>query len=110
MLVHAPPHSSGYQGSNQDVRDALSPIFAQHGVQLVLSGHEHDYERSVPIDGVTYVVSGAAAGARRTGTEDYTAYAAATPSFVEVNVFADRLVLRVVDHDARMFDEAVIAR
>jgi len=29
-----------------------------HGVDLVFSGHDHVYERTVPIRGVTYVVSG----------------------------------------------------
>ena len=34
---------------------------------------------SVPIDGVTYVVSGAASGTRRTGEDDFTAVAYSCP-------------------------------
>ncbi len=60
------------------------------------------------MNGVTYVVTGAGAGTRRTGSERYTAYSASTPHFVDLNVFPDRLVLRAIDHDLRMFDEAVI--
>ena len=46
---------------------SFTPLFERYGVQLVLSGHDHDYQRSTLINGVTYVVSGAAAGTRRTG-------------------------------------------
>jgi hypothetical protein len=38
--------------------------FNQYGVQLVLAGHDHDYQRSEAINGITYVVSGA--GSRTT--------------------------------------------
>ena len=56
VAVHHPAYSAGYQGSSQAVRQRWGPLFARHGVQLVLSGHDHDYQRSVPVDGVTYVV------------------------------------------------------
>jgi Icc-related predicted phosphoesterase len=68
VALHHPPYSAGYQGSDKKVRHAFVPLFERYGVQLVLSGHDHDYQRSKPINGVTYVVSGAAAGTRRTGT------------------------------------------
>ena len=48
-FFHKPPYSSGGEhGSNLDVREAFGPLFERHGVQLVLSAHEHDYERLVP--------------------------------------------------------------
>ncbi len=103
--MHQPPYSAGYQGSDRAVREAFSPIFERHGVQLVLSGHDHDYQRSVPIGGVTYVVSGAGAGSPRTGTEVYTAYSAAVLSYVDVGVYPDRLLLRAIDHELMVFDE-----
>jgi hypothetical protein len=73
-------------------------------VQLVLSGHEHDYQRSKPLGGVTYVISGAASGTRRTGEEDFTAVSFSWLHFVELGVFADRLVGRAVGQDARVAD------
>ena len=92
VLLHHPPYSAGYQGSNQDARRAFVPLFERYGVQLVLSGHDHDYQRSEVLDGVTYVVSGAAAGTRRTGTRDFTAVSFSWHHFVEIAVFTDRLV------------------
>lgn len=109
VALHHPPYSAGYQGSEEPVRDAFSPIFARYGVQLVLSGHDHDYQRSEPIDGVTYVVTGAAAGTRRTGENDYTAVSFSWHHFVDIAVFDDRLVLRAVNQDERVADEATLA-
>ena len=37
------------------------PLFERYGVQLVLSGHDHNYERFVARNGVTYVVHGGGA-------------------------------------------------
>jgi 3',5'-cyclic AMP phosphodiesterase CpdA len=110
VMVHHPPYSAGYQGSSVDVRRAFTPLFERHGVQLVLSGHDHDYQRSVPINGVTYVVTGGAAGTRRTGEADFTAVSFSWHHFVELAVFPDRLVLRAINQDLRVADEAVIGR
>jgi hypothetical protein len=76
-------------------------------VQLVLSGHDHDYQRSVPINGVTYVVTGGVAGTRRTGDAAFTAVSFSWHHFVELAVFRDRLMLRAVNQDLRIADDAV---
>jgi Calcineurin-like phosphoesterase len=108
VMLHHPAYSAGYQGSNLAVRRRFAPLFSRYGVQLVLSGHDHDYQRSKPIDGVTYVVSGGAAGTRRTGEDDFTAVSYSWHHFVELAVLPDRLVLRSVSPDLRVADEAVI--
>lgn len=105
VAVHHPPYSAGYQGSNLAVRETFGPLFERYGVQLVLSGHDHDYQRSVEIDGVTYVVTGAASGTRRTGEEDFTAESFSWHSYVVVDVFPDRIVGRAVNQDGRVADE-----
>jgi 3',5'-cyclic AMP phosphodiesterase CpdA len=108
VMLHHPPYSAGYHGSDKAVRRAFVPLFERYGVQLVLSGHDHDYQRSVPIDGVTYVVTGAAAGTRRTSEADFTAVSFSWHHFVQLAVFPDRLVLRAINQDFRVADEAVI--
>jgi 3',5'-cyclic AMP phosphodiesterase CpdA len=109
VALHHPPYSAGYQGSSTEAREAFSPLFERYGVQLVLSGHEHDYQRSVPIDGVVYVVSGGVARTRRTGEEDFTAVSFSWHHFLDIAVFEDRLLLRAVNQDRRVADEASIA-
>lgn len=109
VAVHHPPYSSGYQGSSTAVRAALAPILVRHGVQLVLSGHDHDYQRSIPIDGVTYVVTGAGSGTRRTGEDWFTAASWSWHHFVDLSIDGDRLVLRAVGQDGTVFDEAVLS-
>ena len=109
VALHHPPYSAGYQGSSLEVRRAFAPIFERYGVRLVLSGHDHDYQRSDVIGGVTYVVSGGAAKTRRTGSDSFTAVSFSWHHFVEIAVFPDRLVGRAVNQDPRVADEFTIA-
>lgn len=108
VALHHPPYSAGYQGSNLDARAAFAPLFERYGVQLVLSGHDHDFQRSVPINGVTYVVTGAAAGTRRTGEAGFTAVSFSWHSYVELGIYPDRIVGRALNQDDRVADEWVL--
>ena len=108
VVVHHSPYSAGYQGSDLAVLRAFVPLFERYGVQLAVSGHDHDYQRSTPVGGVTYLVSGGAAGTRRTGRDDFTAVSFRWHHFVELAVFRDRLVARAVSPDLRVADEVVI--
>ena len=53
---HHPPYSKGSHDSDaewrlQQMRENFLPILESHGVDLVLAGHSHSYERSMLIDG-----------------------------------------------------------
>jgi MYXO-CTERM domain-containing protein len=55
-FFHHPPYTKGSHNSDTegrliDMRQNLLPILEEHGVDLVLSGHSHSYERSFLIDG-----------------------------------------------------------
>jgi 3',5'-cyclic AMP phosphodiesterase CpdA len=108
VALHHPPYSAGYQGSDAEVREIFTPLFARYGVQLVLSGHDHDYQRSDPLDGTTYVVTGSGSGTRRTGSDGFTAVSFSTLGFVELGVYPDRIEGRFVDDDERIADTFVI--
>jgi 3',5'-cyclic AMP phosphodiesterase CpdA len=63
---HQPIYTSGrYRSGARALRLVLEPIFVAGDVDVVLSGHEHLYERTVPQHGITYFVSGAAGSLRR---------------------------------------------
>jgi 3',5'-cyclic AMP phosphodiesterase CpdA len=104
VAMHHPAYSSGAHGSNPAVRKAWGPLFAEYGVPLVLSGHDHDYERSTPQDGVTYVVSGAGAKLRPVGNDDFTAVSAATRHYLDLLVYEDRIVVTAIDQAGSVVD------
>jgi hypothetical protein len=41
-------------GSDKGIREAWLPLFDKYGVDLVLCGHDHDYERSHPVRGCNH--------------------------------------------------------
>ncbi len=56
--------SKNGNGSDKGIREAWLPLFDQYGVDLVLCGHDHDYERSWPVRGCNHNVGrDAASGA-----------------------------------------------
>jgi len=56
---HHPLYSAGkFHGPDLDLRKILEPIFQQMDVSVVLSGHEHVYERIQPQGGIYYFVLG----------------------------------------------------
>jgi hypothetical protein len=58
-FFHHPLYSDGKtHGPSLDLRKQIEPIFLAHGVTLVLSGHEHFYERLKPQQGITYIILG----------------------------------------------------
>jgi 3',5'-cyclic AMP phosphodiesterase CpdA len=105
VLMHHPAYSSGEHGPEPDVRRAWIPVFAREGVDVVLSGHDHNYERTKPQDGVTYIVSGGGgANLRDVGRSSFTAASARKHHFVDLNVYADRIEGRAIDVDGTAFD------
>ncbi len=57
-VFHHPPYTCGGHEGDQDVAQRWVRLFEKYGVQLVLSGHDHNYQRFVARNGVTYVVNG----------------------------------------------------
>jgi predicted phosphodiesterase len=65
-FFHHPIYSSGGRhGSNLELRKLLEPLFLKYGVDVVLAGHEHFYERIKPQKGIYYFISGGAAKLRK---------------------------------------------
>jgi acid phosphatase type 7 len=56
-LMHDGPYSRGLHRGNMAARDRYAPILAKHHVDLVISGHDHLYQRGER-DGLRYIVSG----------------------------------------------------
>jgi 3',5'-cyclic AMP phosphodiesterase CpdA len=108
---HKPPFSSGERGGDSDFRTTFTPVLEKHHVPLVLNGHEHDYERTTPQNGVTYVVTGGGGrGVRPVGSSSFTAFSDAVIHFVYVTVAGAELELHAIDGLGQEFDSLVIRR
>jgi hypothetical protein len=118
VYFHRSPYSSGFEhGSVTAVRHAFVPIFERRGVQLVLSAHDHDYERSIPWreytngSAVTYVVTGGGgAPLYGVGRSDWTARSASAHEYVRVRVAGCTMTIEAVGLDGSVFDLASIDR
>jgi hypothetical protein len=111
VYMHRPPYSSGMHGSDTTLRNKLKPVVERFGVQLVLAGHDHNYERMKPQNGVAYVVTGGGGiGTRSVGASSFTAFAEDVIHFVYVEVGIDELVLHAIDATGREFDSMVVPR
>lgn len=120
VYFHRPPYSSGAEhGSDLTVRQVFGPLFEQYNVQLVLNGHEHTYERSVPWrestntarQAVTYVVTGGGgAGLYTTGRSAWTAFSRAVHHYVRATMTATDLTLEAVDSSGTVLDRFTLDR
>ena len=65
-FFHHPLYSSGRtHGSSVETREVLEPIFVKNGVNVVLAGHDHFYERIKPQQGIYHFVVGSSGSLRR---------------------------------------------
>jgi predicted phosphodiesterase len=104
VCMHHPVYSSGSHGSTPGAEEVLEPLLAGRNVDLVLSGHDHHYERTLPQNGVTYVVSGGGCKTTPVGRSRFTAAAASALQYLHVDVVDDRLTGRSVRADGRVLD------
>jgi hypothetical protein len=111
MLVSAvPPYSSASSGERMQQREAVAHLAREYGVEIVLSGGEPEYERSKPIDGTTYIVSGSAGAPRRAlRSRTSSEVLRVEPSYVVFDVSPDRIALRAVGVSGNVIDFAVVA-
>lgn len=109
VIGHHPPYTAARRGSNRGFRRWFVPVLNRHRVELVLTGHEHQYERTKPIKDIVYIVSGGGgAHLTRTGRNQRTAVAYAKHHFLTLEARNDALVVRAIDIDGRLLDTVVV--
>ncbi len=108
---HRPAFSSGAHGSSRGVQEYFVPLFEKYQVPLVIAGHDHNYERTVAINGVTYLVAGAGGvGTRSVGVSPFTSFSQQVSHFVYVIIENDTLVAHAIDGSGAEFDTLKITR
>jgi hypothetical protein len=113
-FFHHPLYSSGrFHGSDTDLRKVLEPLFIKYGVSVVLSGHDHLYERVRPRQGITYFTEGAS-GQLRAGNlapSGLTAKGFDTDrSFMLMEIAGDEFHFKTVSRLGAIVDSGVIQR
>jgi 3',5'-cyclic AMP phosphodiesterase CpdA len=112
-VFHHPIYSSGKKhGSAKGLRKQLEPILTRYGVNVVLSGHDHIYERTKPQQGIQYFVTGAAGKVRNGDVDEGSSFREA--SFDDDNHFmlmevADKQVdFKAISRTGNVFDSGSI--
>lgn len=84
VVGHHPLLSGGKDPGSPAFRSLLGPLFVRHGVDLYVSGHDHDLELIRGEGEILQVVSGAGSSPRSVARLEKTLYAEAEPGFVRV--------------------------
>lgn len=113
-FFHHPLYSSGKtHGSSRDLRTVLEPLFEKYGVNVVLSGHDHIYERVYPQNGILYFVVGNSGKLRNGDLRNDSMKAAGLDndrSFMVVEITGDEFYFQTVSRTGQTVDSGVFKR
>jgi hypothetical protein len=102
-------YSAGVYAVNTIMEKDVTPILKKHKVRLWINGHDHNYQRSKPIDGTTYLVcGGGGAGLYPVKAQDWTAFAQSVHSFGIVEVYQDQILLTGIDRNGAIIDRGLV--
>jgi hypothetical protein len=120
VFTHRPLYSHGVgpgaHGSYEELRETLAPLFQEAGVDLVLQGHDHHYERSRPLlhgrptaagCGPVYMVTGGGGGSRsgrRVEASPLTAHTSRAHHFLRLVIGEDEIRGRALGRDGEPVD------
>jgi acid phosphatase len=116
LALHRPLYTSGLHQADTDIspaslREKLEPLIAQHGVRLVLAGHDHEYER-LEAGGVVHIVSGG-------GGADLREFATilpeskvrhVSPNYLTLEALPERLGIKAYNEKNELLDQVEIKR
>jgi len=122
VYFHYPPFATGNNVGDKEstwVRTYMVPLFDAYGVQLVFSGHEHSYQRSVPMRkssfvgsavGTNYVTSGGGGAILYpVPTLPIVAFARSAYHYLSVDVQGTKITIRSIRQDGVELDNYSIA-
>jgi predicted phosphodiesterase len=111
---HHPLYSDAKtHGSDLDLRARLQPLFELYHVNVVLSGHDHVYERLKPQAGIYYFVEGDSGQLRPHDLKRNTEMEVGEDtdqSFMLVEITSDKFYFQVITGDGRTIDSGALPR
>jgi hypothetical protein len=114
-VFHHPLYSSGERhGSDLRLREVLEPLFVRHDVSVVLTGHDHFYERVKPQKGIAYFVVGSG-GKLRSGNIDRSTGITAKGfdtdlTFMAGEIDRDEMHFNAISRAGQIVDSGVVTR
>ena len=109
-ILHRPPYSQGEREGWLEGKTNWCPLFVKYEADLVLSGHSHNYQRTIPIRGVRYLVTGGAGAHLYDSTPDEPMLAFTTTCYhhVSCQVTGTTWQVRAIRSDGLVFDTETI--
>jgi uncharacterized protein (TIGR03437 family) len=123
LFLHHTPYPTGFHLGDPicaAVQQLVNPIAERHGVQLVLAGHEHGYERSYPLaanqpvepsaPSTIYLVTGGGGGALESvGASAQCALSMEAFNYLRVEVDRHELIVTSIGLDGGEIDRVVLS-
>jgi predicted MPP superfamily phosphohydrolase len=115
VYFHHPLYSSGDRhGSDLRLREAVEPLFLKYNVSVVLTGHDHFYERVKPQMGIAYFVVGSG-GQLRAGNIDRNSGLTAKGfdtdlAFMAAEIVGDQMYFNAISRLGQAVDSGVLTR
>ncbi len=111
VVFHYPPYSTGQHNADEKgLRQSIVPLFEAHDVDVVFTGHDHNYERS-EVNGVPYVVTGGGGAplrdqdAAKVGSYDSSVFYAKAHHFCIIYRNGGRVMVDVWSKDVELIDQ-----
>jgi Calcineurin-like phosphoesterase len=110
VFGHHPLYSVGRYGNNEVLIKDVEPLLVKHKVPLWIDGHDHNYQRTNPIKGVTYLVAGGGGAGLYpiVFSQPWSAYAQSIHSCATVDVHPDRLIITGIDINGQVIDRGSV--
>ncbi len=119
VSTHRAFYSSGNHGSTESLQEIIMPVIEAHDVPLVLSGHDHGYERTHPMrggevqattaEGTTYVVTGGAGASLYGFAGDvFTAYTESINHYGHIEIDGGTMTFTAYRLDGTLLDQVVM--
>ncbi|MBN1478373.1 metallophosphoesterase [Candidatus Sumerlaeota bacterium] len=112
---HHPPFSEGWDNPDCDgelaVRQHLWPVLRDAGVDILLMGHTHDYERGT-LDGVVHVITGGGGAPLDHFVQNWDFFEVyeSTYQFCLLDISPERIEFQAKTPDGRVIDEFTLTQ
>jgi hypothetical protein len=97
---HRPAYSTGFHAGDTTLATILGNLGTKYSKYVLnLNGHSHDYERFIPIDGVTHITAGGGGGGLEppwTSTDSRTAFRAMHYNHLRIDVTSTQMQIEAV--------------